>query len=287
MMRLRCLFSLVLLPLIVGRALIASEPPATIAARASIPSPTELAAIIKQLDNDDYSMREQASAELAALPPEALPALQTALNNVKLTPESAVRSEKAVFQLKLKAKLAKFRVNTGADPAKIADSNEVITQIIPLDDIAAGDLREDIIPLMSADAEIEVSPAPSNSLMITDKSAKIKRLAEILQELNSPILDHFSVEYRQLLHVKAADAAGVLNTMFIPAGAPASRGPGRFTQIIGPLYAESDERTNTVILFGPHDQVVQAYAMLEKLEQMGAAGEVANPPAAGRGARGG
>jgi type II secretory pathway component GspD/PulD (secretin) len=252
---------------------------------AHIPTPEQLAAILVRLGNDDYEVREKASAELAALPPEALPVLEATLKNLPQSPEVSARVEVAQLKIRATAKHAGHPIFVGADPDKIVLSDDIITQIIPLKNLAADQLRKDLMVLVSGDKiDVDTSQTPSNAIIITDTSAKVKRIAEIIQKLDNQKNMHVLVEYRQMVNVNAADAARLINAMFKPAdmGAAAAKNP----QIEGRIYADSDARTNVVVLNGPPDQVAQALAILEKLEQVDAAGGVVNP-AVGRGARGG
>jgi hypothetical protein len=72
---------------------------------------------------------------------------------------------------------------TGADPAKIDESEQVITQIIPLAHVDAARMREVLTPLISFDADVVCSPSP-NALVVTDKASRIKRLVEVIAALD-------------------------------------------------------------------------------------------------------
>jgi len=65
----------------------------------------------------------------------------------------------------------------------------------------------------------------------------------------------------QLKSAKATDVARLLNAMFNPANGTR---PGNGQQR---LYADADERTNTVVVTGPTDQVKQAREMIDNVEQ--------------------
>jgi beta-lactamase regulating signal transducer with metallopeptidase domain len=70
-----------------------------------------------------------------------------------------------------------------------------------------------------------------------------------------------AIEYMPLRTAKASDVAKLVNAMFNPAGTERPKeGQQR-------LYADADERTNTVVLSGPADQVKQAREMIEKADQ--------------------
>ena len=82
------------------------------------------------------------------------------------------------------AKGKQVPVHVGADPATIALNDDVITQVIPLVTCSAEQLRKDLLPLLSQDAQIATTHP--NSLVITDTSAKINRLVQIIQKLDQP-----------------------------------------------------------------------------------------------------
>ena len=79
------------------------------------------------------------------------------------------------------AKHADIPVRTGADPTKIANTDELITQIIPVRSVDAVKLKTDLQPLVNTDADLTANAA-SNSLMLTDTSANVKRIVEIVYE---------------------------------------------------------------------------------------------------------
>src|SRR5260221_667882 len=66
-----------------------------------------------------------------------------------------------------KPKPANTPVPPGSDPKKIDDTDELITQVIPLQGADAIQLKQDLTPLMSADADFPAN-ASSNSLILTD-----------------------------------------------------------------------------------------------------------------------
>jgi hypothetical protein len=77
----------------------------------------------------------------------------------------------------IKAKKAQMPVFVGADPEKIPLNETLITQVIPLILIPAGELRQELGGGMDVDVT-------SNSLIVTDTSAKIHRLVQIIRKLD-------------------------------------------------------------------------------------------------------
>ena len=200
-------------------------------------------------------------------------------------------------------KKANVPVFEGADPDAIPLSDNIITQVIPLKNVDATRLRSDLAPLMSADADVTANSA-SNVIVITDTSAKIHRLVEIIEKMDNQRSIKTVIEYRQLINSNASDAARLINAMFNPANtgqgggggggggaaggftiggaggaggrggggrgaaAPGGGGGSGVAQLSGRIYADSDARTNTVVLNGPSDQVAQAVDMLNRIESI-------------------
>lgn len=194
----------------------------------------------------------------------------------------------------LEAKKANIPVYQGADHSKIANTDQLITQIIPLTNIDAIRTRNDLLPFISADADSAANPG-SNTIIITDTSAKIRRLVEMIENLDNTKKISTVIQYRYLTNSTAAEAARLINAMFSPAnlglntggggggggggaaaagrgaagrgaaggGGGTSNGLAAFNQRI---YADSDPRTNTVILNGPPDQVEAALKVLDRLD---------------------
>jgi type II secretory pathway component GspD/PulD (secretin) len=178
------------------------------------------------------------------------------------------------------AKKLLIPVFKGADPDEVPDDDSLRTQIIPLNNVSALQLRNDLMPLMGGGETDVTSGAASNSLVITDTSAKIKRLLVIIQKLDNVKTVPLKLEYRQMQHTNAQDAAQLMNRLFAPpntgeAQAPASKPASSANGWTAPtrLYADYDARTNTVILNGPPDQVAVALAILDRLDS-----QAADPP---------
>jgi biotin carboxyl carrier protein len=80
-------------------------------------------------------------------------------------------------------KKAYIPVHVSGEPDDIALNNNIITQIIPLKNVDAVRLRNDLLPLMSADADTTAN-TEANAILITDTSAKIHRLVEMTAALD-------------------------------------------------------------------------------------------------------
>ena len=76
-----------------------------------------------------------------------------------------------------------FPCGLGTIRQKIENTDELITQIIPVRSVDAVKLKTDIQPLVDTNADLTANAA-SNSLMITDTSANIRRVVEIVSSLD-------------------------------------------------------------------------------------------------------
>ena len=114
---------------------------------------------------------------------------------------------------KLDAKKANIPVRVGSDPEQIAMTDEMITQVIPLRSVDARQLREDLEPIRSPDADFTANQS-SNALIITDTSANIKRIAEIVSALDSNLSEAAEVRVFSLEYANAANTAKLINDLF-------------------------------------------------------------------------
>jgi hypothetical protein len=272
------------------------------------PDAGELAALVKQLDADDFATREAATRRLAALPAESVPAVKRAFAARPLPAEAEARAAAIMRVLEPRLAVAVLReknkgrhpVAFGNDPEAIPLDDTVITQIIPLNTISAVLLRNDLMPLMSADAEVTADD-DSNWLVVTDTSAKVNRIVQIIGKLDNAKAVPLDVAYKPLKFSKAAEMARLMNAMFRPGNpppdeardlaepatrpnpaAPPTTGRGgaaaaRAKLTTGRLHADFNSQTNTVIIEGPREQIAQALEMLDRIEAQAAGKQAAAP----------
>jgi general secretion pathway protein D len=113
------------------------------------------------------------------------------------------------------AKHADIPVRFGDDPTKIADTDELITQIIPVRSVDAVKLKTDLQPLVNTDADLTANAA-SNSLMITDTSANVRRVVEIVSSLDKRESAASDIRVKQLKYADATAAATLIMNIFNP-----------------------------------------------------------------------
>src|SRR3954471_3573181 len=82
-----------------------------------------------------------------------------------------------------KAKKGNVPVRFGNKPDDIAATDELITQVIPLANVSATKLKEDLKPLIAPEADVASNDA-SNTLVVTDTSNNIRRLVRIIAAMD-------------------------------------------------------------------------------------------------------
>ncbi len=82
------------------------------------------------------------------------------------------------------AKKREIPVKSGNNPAAIPKTDEMVTQIIPVNFINAAQLTQNLQPLLPAEASMTANEA-GNALVITDTQASIRRITEIIRALDT------------------------------------------------------------------------------------------------------
>lgn len=127
---------------------------------------------------------------------------------------AAVRSERLLRLIPLEeAKKSTIPVRTGNDPDQIPATDEVITQIIPVRYADATQLRRDLASLLSSYADMTAN-ASSNSLILTDTSANVKRIVEIVRAVDTTMSGVSQVRVFQLKYANAATTARLITEIF-------------------------------------------------------------------------
>jgi general secretion pathway protein D len=180
------------------------------------------------------------------------------------------------------AKKANIPVRFGADPDKIKISEELITQVIPVGTVDAVKLKADLQPLVSSDADVTANAA-SNTIIVTDSSANIHRIVEIVAALDKHQEAVSDIKIFQLKYANATAAAKLINDIFKQDSSSSSGGNSQQNQIQqffrarfggggpggpggpgggggstegetsaqGKINASADDRTNTLVVSGP------------------------------------
>jgi general secretion pathway protein D len=186
------------------------------------------------------------------------------------------------------ARTGAIPVRSGADPDEIARSDELITQVIPLRYADAKQLLEDLEPVVSADAPFTAN-ASSNALVLTDTSANVRRVVEIINALDQSLAESVTVRVFQLEFADATATARLINDVF--GNLQFGTGPGESEDAAigrairrrfggrgggggeeeagargGTINAAADERTNAVVVSGPGDTMRIVEEVVEEID---------------------
>ncbi|MCI0498146.1 MAG: type II secretion system secretin GspD [Planctomycetales bacterium] len=194
---------------------------------------------------------------------------------------AAVRMDRTLKMVPLEdAKQLNLPVTTGNDPGQIVAGDNLVTHIIPIRYANAARLREDISALLPSYAVISSNEA-SNSLIITDTTANIKRLIQIVKAVDTQMAAVADVRVFRLMYADAQNTARLINDVFEQQSTQSSRtgemnpfmrmmefGRGRDSgrgrdggsQTEQPgaannmrVIASADTQTNAVVVSGPSD----------------------------------
>jgi len=125
-----------------------------------------------------------------------------------------IRTARILKIVKLdEAKKRNIPVRTGNDPEKIEASDEVFTQVIPIKYIDSAALKRDFAPLIPSYADLSAN-AGSNTLILTDTGANIKRIVEIIRAMDTQSTTVAEVKVFQLKFANATSAARLINDTF-------------------------------------------------------------------------
>lgn len=193
-----------------------------------------------------------------------------------------------------KAKKENIPVHFGADPANIEATDELITQVMPIANMDAVKLRQELAPLIGNDADVTATDS-SNAIIVTDTSSNILRLARIISTLDARESSASDLRLVQLKYASASATAKLLTSIFKPegqaaggnpqqqqmmqmqqqqgGGAPrAPGGPRAFGGAVdkalrgGGVNAVADDRTNTLIITAPADTLKVIDRILAELD---------------------
>ena len=177
----------------------------------------------------------------------------------------------------------------GADPSVIVPSDDLITQVIPLENVDAGDVASQLEALLSADALIV--PTSTNCLIITDTASNIHTALTIIADLEAQLsggLQVFPIQYRDALEMaelvteiilsRGGGAGGVRRPAWerrVAGRGPqprAARAPARPARpqaqaaAAGPEFCYPDERTNSLIVMATPLHLQQIADLIAQLD---------------------
>jgi type II secretory pathway component GspD/PulD (secretin) len=111
------------------------------------------------------------------------------------------------------AKTKAIPVKLGSEPQNIPETDEMITQIIPVRFVEVGQLIKDLQPLVSTQTAMTGNES-GNSIVITDTQANIRRVAEIIKCIDLGAEDVTQVKVFRLQFADPQETSDLLVSLF-------------------------------------------------------------------------
>jgi general secretion pathway protein D len=232
---------------------------------------------------------------------EAVSLINSILKEKGLTTVLTARTLKVVTLAR--AKKENIPVLTGRDPNAVVPSDSVVTYVIPVAHVTAVALKENLEALRPEYASIEANE-DGNALIITDTTANIKRLMQIVVALDTHMASVAEIRVFRLTNATAASTATLINNIFQQQAQGANRnrtnnragatGGGPFEMMMQmrggdrggrgataggtaqtgqaggsmnvQMVAAADEQTNSVVVRGPSEALMLVEEIIESLD---------------------
>ncbi len=187
-------------------------------------------------------------------------------------------------------------VKPGGDPEKIPATENMVTQIIPIKFISAEQVIKNFDSLLPT-SSIMTANAGANALVITDTQINIKRVAEIIKALDTPVASVSAIRVFTLKYADAKTLATVVKDLFVTAesrggaqqggvnpmqqmfqrfgggGSSGGRGGGGGSaggtggRVTTPkVVASADELSNSLIVSAPEDSMTMIEDVIKQVD---------------------
>ena len=221
---------------------------------------------------------------------EAVNLLNTVLNE---NGYAAIRNGRTLTIVdREEARLRDLPVRTGSDPEGIPKTDEMITQIISVRYADAVQLLEDLSPLIPDYATVSANES-SNAIVLTDTQTNVRRMAEIVQALDTSISSISGIRVFALSFAEAEDVAEVITKIFEADESEQNQGRGDPRQAFARMMrggrggggsapdeasdsearraasrvvAVSDERTNSLVVSAPEEFMPTIETLVEEID---------------------
>lgn len=220
--------------------------------------------------------------------PESFEIMRSALNVRGFIMQGDLTDDTTVIRILPRKELVGRggEVQVGRDPATVVQTENVITQVVPLHYVRAATVASALESLISKDNANIVAIDDTNTLIITDQAENVRRLLEVIAAI-----DDIPQERRELLVIPLENANAqdiqqlLVNIYSDPVGALARQlqGAGRQNPqaqqtIIQMLQAgaidptsgvriTADTRTNALVLYGPPEVLAQLEPVVRQLDR--------------------
>ncbi|WPD21531.1 MAG: type II secretion system secretin GspD [Candidatus Electrothrix scaldis] len=139
--------------------------------------------------------------------------------------------------------------------------DKVVTRIIPMKYSDPDELTKVLKPLLSKTSNV-IAHSQSGMMILTDVQSNIKRLMEILKEIDVPSVDEELVII-PLQYASVTDVGKSFSQLFVQSTRRRSRGSSGSSSNIKIIPYE---RTNSLIVFAPKAQIEKLRNLLEELD---------------------
>jgi general secretion pathway protein D len=183
-------------------------------------------------------------------------------------------------------------VKVSSDPDAIPKNDEIVTQIIPVRFVSAGDLVKDLSSFVSPQATVVANDA-GNSIVITDTQSNIRHLVKIIRAIDDSAEATTEIRVFQLKYANPSDVASELSSVFPNSSSGGTQAPMQFRGGGGPggffarmmaanaggdnsssdrikkatqVTVVADARIQAVIVTAPNDLMDQIASMMKDLD---------------------
>lgn len=237
----------------------------------------EIARSMSELANKNFLFDEKVRGQITMVSPkpvtvdEAFRAFVSALEVKNFTIVKTGDIHKIVPIRNMKSQ----PINTNANAA-YGSYDEFITRLVAIENTSAKDLATSLRGLISQNGDL-VAYNPTNTLIITDTVANIRRIAKVIKELDQKGFQE-SVQIVQLEYAPAVDTAEKIRQIYDMKGAnagvaakgkasdgiasPGGEDGGQFISKIIP-----DERTNSLIVVANKEGFRRVEELVKKIDQ--------------------
>ncbi|HEY3487843.1 MAG TPA: secretin N-terminal domain-containing protein, partial [Gammaproteobacteria bacterium] len=137
-----------------------------------------------------------------------------------------------------------------------SNSDELVTRVITLENVPAGQLVPIIRPLVPQQGHL-AAYAPTNVLVITDRASNISRMVDIIKRIDRP--DNDEIEIIKLENASASEIVRIISGVMQKERQEGAELPGQ------PLLT-ADERTNSILLTGDKPSRLRIRMIIAQLD---------------------
>jgi general secretion pathway protein D len=229
------------------------------------PEPTEIKDIIKAValwTGKNVILDRNVNGKVQIISPrkvtkeEAYQAFLSALNLLGLT---TVETGKVIKIMPVRTAV-KGNLKTFLGSSWTPMTDEIITQIVPLKYIDAKEIQATLSRIVTSNSMIAYQP--TNTLIISDSGYKVRRVLDVLELLD--------VQGQQsqvaIVPIRYAEAKGIADKVSEIFKNTSGAAKGASSASYRSYKIMTDERTNSVIIFGPPRTIADVKALVQKFD---------------------